>query len=73
MQCPVDVVTGDKKMKIAITGGAGYVGCRLSEQLLNRGHEVICIDWLKYGVQPILNILDRKEFHLHKMDICDPV
>ena len=59
-------------MKIAITGGAGYVGCRLSEQLLNRGHEVICIDWLKYGVQPILNILDRKEFHLHKMDICDP-
>ena len=59
-------------MKIAITGGAGYVGCRLSEQLLNNGHEVICIDWLKYGVQPILNILDRKGFHLHKIDICDP-
>jgi nucleoside-diphosphate-sugar epimerase len=59
-------------MKIAITGGAGYVGCRLSEQLLNNGHEVICIDWLKYGVQPILNILDRKGFHLHKIDICSP-
>jgi nucleoside-diphosphate-sugar epimerase len=59
-------------MKIAITGGAGYIGCRLSEQLLNKGHEVVCIDWLKYGVQPILNILDRKGFHLHKMDICSP-
>ena len=59
-------------MKVAITGGAGYVGCRLSEQLLNRGYEVLCIDWLKYGVQPILNILDRKNFHLYKMDICDP-
>lgn len=59
-------------MKIAITGGAGYIGCRLSEQLLNNGHEVVCIDWLKYGVQPILNILDRKGFHLHKMDICSP-
>ena len=51
-------------MKIAITGGAGYVGCRLSEQLLNNGHEVICIDWLKYGVQPILNILDLSLIHI---------
>ncbi|MDA9373792.1 NAD(P)-dependent oxidoreductase [bacterium] len=59
-------------MKIAITGGAGYIGCRLSEQLLNNGHEVVCIDWLKYGVQPILNILDRKGFYLHKTDICSP-
>ena len=59
-------------MKVAITGGAGYIGCRLSEQLLNNGHEVVCIDWLKYGVQPILNILDRKGFHLYKMDICSP-
>lgn len=59
-------------MKVAITGGAGYIGCRLSEQLLNNGHEVVCIDWLKYGVQPILNILDRKGFYLHKMDICSP-
>lgn len=59
-------------MKVAITGGAGYIGCRLSEQLLNNGHEVVCIDWLKYGVQPILNILDRKGFHLHKIDICSP-
>ena len=59
-------------MKVAITGGAGYIGCRLSEQLLNNGHEVVCIDWLKYGIQPILNILDRKGFYLHKMDICSP-
>ena len=59
-------------MKVEITGGAGYIGCRLSEQLLNNGHEVVCIDWLKYGVQPILNILDRKGFHLYKMDICSP-
>lgn len=60
-------------MKIAITGGAGYIGCRLSEQLLNKGHEVVCIDWLKYGVQPVLNLLDRKNFHLHKVDICSPM
>ena len=59
-------------MKIAITGGAGYIGCRLSEQLLNNGHEVVCIVWLKYGVQPVLNLLDRDNFQLHKVDICTP-
>lgn len=59
-------------MRIAVTGGAGYIGCRLSEQLLNNGHEVICIDWLKYGIQPILNILDKPNFKLHKLDICSP-
>jgi nucleoside-diphosphate-sugar epimerase len=59
-------------MKIVITGGAGYIGCRLSEQLLDRGHEVICIDWLKWGIEPILNIIDRQGFILHALDICDP-
>ena len=56
-------------MKIAITGGAGYIGCRLSEQLLNHGHEVVCIDWLKWGIEPILNIIDRQGFSLHAVDI----
>lgn len=59
-------------MRIAITGGAGYIGCRLSEYLLNQGHEVVCIDWLKWGIEPILNIIDRKNFELHSIDICNP-
>jgi nucleoside-diphosphate-sugar epimerase len=59
-------------MRIAITGGAGYIGCRLSEYLLNQGHEVVCIDWLKWGIEPILNIIDRKNFELHAIDICNP-
>ena len=56
-------------MKIAITGGAGYVGCRLSEYFLRQGHEVLCIDWLKWGVTSILNIIDHPKFHLHVIDI----
>ncbi len=56
-------------MKIAITGGAGYVGCRLSEYFLKQGHEVICIDWMRWGVTPILNIIDHPNFHLHVIDI----
>lgn len=64
-------------MKIAITGGAGYIGCRLSELLLNDGHIVDCIDILKYGIEPILNIVDKENFNLHVVDITtkevDPI
>lgn len=59
-------------MRIAITGGAGYIGCRLSEYLLDQNHQVVCIDWLKWGIEPILNIVDNPNFELHNMDICDP-
>jgi len=57
-------------MRIAITGGAGYIGCRLSKYFLQQGHIVDCIDWLKWGVDPVLNILDNKNFNLHAVDIC---
>jgi len=60
-------------MRVALTGGAGYIGCKLSEQLLNHDYEVVCIDWLKHGIQPVLHLIDRKNFHLHKVDICDPI
>ena len=56
-------------MRIAITGGAGYVGCRLSEHFLRQGHEVDCIDWMRWGITPILNIIDHPNFHLHVIDI----
>jgi|TARA_R110001632_G_scaffold64807_4_gene153911 nucleoside-diphosphate-sugar epimerase len=59
-------------MRIAITGGAGYIGCRLSEYFLKNGHTVDCIDWLKWGIEPVLNIIDHPNFHLHRIDICTP-
>ena len=58
--------------RIAITGGAGYIGCRLCEYFLQKGYIVDCIDWLKWGVEPILNIVDHKNFYLHNIDICTP-
>lgn len=59
-------------MRIAITGGAGYIGCRLSEYFLRQGHTVDCIDWLKWGIEPVLNIIDHPQFNLHRLDICTP-
>lgn len=36
-------------MRILVTGGCGYVGCRLSEFLADRGHDVLALDTMWYG------------------------
>ena len=33
-----------KKKRILITGGAGFLGSHLCEELLKRGNEIICVD-----------------------------
>ena len=47
--------------------------CRHPPQyFLQQGHTVDCIDWLKWGIDPILNIVDHENFNLHNVDICTP-
>ena len=36
-------------MKILITGGAGFIGSNLAEELVRRGHKVSVIDNLSTG------------------------
>jgi nucleoside-diphosphate-sugar epimerase len=37
-------------MKVLITGGAGFIGSYATEELLQHGHEVVCLDnFSKYG------------------------
>ena len=38
-----------KKLRILVTGGAGFIGSHLCERLLELGHEVICLDNLFTG------------------------
>jgi nucleoside-diphosphate-sugar epimerase len=51
---------------ILITGVAGFIGSNLAEFLLDKGHTVVGIDDLYYGVKE--QVPGKVEFH--KMDIC---
>lgn len=42
-------------MNILVTGGAGYVGSVVSEQLAKQGHEVFVLDNLKQGHHPTID------------------
>ena len=54
--------------KILITGGAGYVGSMLSEQLVKKGHQVIIYDTCWFGTE---HIIESSNLKLIKGDIRD--
>jgi dTDP-glucose 4,6-dehydratase len=55
-----------------VTGGAGFVGSHLCDELLSRGHRVICVDNLETGsLANIAHIRTNEFIHLN-VDIIDP-
>jgi nucleoside-diphosphate-sugar epimerase len=54
---------------ILVTGGAGYVGSGLLRVLLAKGYKVICVDFLKFGGESLLEINDHPNFIFHNLDI----
>src|SRR5210317_535904 len=60
--------------RIAITGGAGFLGSHLCEKLLDQGHEVLCIDNFFTGnKQNILHLVDNPLFELIRHDVTFPL
>lgn len=57
-------------MKIAVTGGAGFVGANLSRRLLDKGAEVVVVDNLSSG---FLSNLDSLDLEFVKGSILDDV
>lgn len=55
--------------KILITGGAGYIGSKLSTKLVNLGHKVTVIDKLTYSSSSINHLFCSKNFKFIKSDI----
>lgn len=62
------------KPRILVTGGAGFIGSHLCSRLLERGHEVLCVDNFYTGSkQNIIPLLDNPRFELMRHDICFPL
>jgi len=59
-------------MKILVTGGAGFIGSHLCEYLLNKKHNVICVDNLLTGkMENIEHLLGSKQFEFIKLDVTN--
>ncbi|WP_406659827.1 UDP-glucuronic acid decarboxylase family protein [Methanolobus sp. ZRKC3] len=60
-------------MKSIVTGGAGFLGSHLCDLLLEKGHEVICIDNLVTGSTRNINHITSDKFTYLKHDITKPI
>ncbi|MBI3633472.1 MAG: SDR family oxidoreductase [Candidatus Vogelbacteria bacterium] len=62
------------KKTVLVTGGAGFLGSNLCEKLLDRGHEIICLDNFFTGNKSnISHLLGHKNFELVRHDVTVPI
>ena len=57
-------------MRVVVTGGAGFLGSHLTDALVNRGDEVVCVDDLSTGRRTnIAHLIGRPGFEFYRADV----
>ena len=56
-----------------VTGGAGFLGSHLCDQLLEQGHRVICVDNLETGSLENIAHLKSDEFSFLNHNVIEPI
>lgn len=60
--------------RILVTGGAGFLGSHLIDELLEQGHDVICLDNFFTGSKDnIRHLLDHDHFEFIRHDVTEPI
>ncbi len=64
----------DNKLCILVTGGAGFIGSHLCEELLGQGHEVLCVDNFYTGSKRnVAHLIDNPYFEIIRHDVTFPL
>jgi len=58
-------------MRVFVTGGAGYIGTKVIDKLLQNKIQVRCWDNLTFGLSPLSDFLNHPLFELEKWDITE--
>ncbi len=61
-------------MKVLVTGGAGFIGSFLCEELLDKEYNVICLDNFSTGREEnVKHLLQNPRFKLIEHDVTEPI
>lgn len=63
-----------EKLRVLVTGGAGFLGSHLCDALIHNGHDVICLDNFYTGSrQNVAHLKENSRFELIRHDVTIPI